>query len=413
MSVPDGYKQTEAGIIPDKWKAVPLLSVVQIASGQVDPKMEPYKSMTLVAPDHIEGGTGKLLSRRSAGDQKAISGKYLFGPGTVIYSKIRPYLVKATAVEFEGLCSADMYPLIPGEGVDASYLLAVLLGDHFTSYAISVSARSGMPKINRAELAGYYLALPPLSEQTAIGLALSDADALIASLEALAEKKRRIKDGTMHALLTGATRLPGFEGEWEARRLGNLGATYGGLTGKSKRHFGHGDGRYVPFMNVITNVVVDSNQLDRVEIAPSESQNSVLRGNILLNGSSETPEEVAFAAAVEDDFEGVYLNSFCFGYRLKSGAEATPLFLAYFLRATPGRSLVAALAQGATRYNISKRAFLKLEALLPTYQEQQAIVTVLSGMDAELQALNDQIEKARRVKAGMMQDLLTGSVRLL
>lgn len=399
MSVPNGYKQTEAGIIPDKWKAVPLLSVVQIASGQVDPKMEPYKSMTLVAPDHIEGGTGKLLSRRSAGDQKAISGKYLFGPGTVIYSKIRPYLVKATAVEFEGLCSADMYPLIPGEGVDASYLLAVLLGDHFTSYAISVSARSGMPKINRAELAGYSLALPPLSEQTAIGQALSDADALIASLEALAEKKRRVKDGTMHALLTGATRLPGFEGEWEAQRLGEVATlAMGGTPSRRNAHF-WGTGH--PWVSIRD-----------------------LHGRRITSTKEQITDEAALAMQVVP--EGTLMMSFklSIGRLSFAGCDLyTNEAICHFLSPEPDPSyLYYALGmvdfslygkQAVKGYTLNTSSLKSVEIIVPGNDEQRAIAAVLSDMDAELQALNDQIEKARRVKAGMMQDLLTGSVRLL
>src|SRR5262245_32680859 len=145
VEVKPGYKQTEVGMIPEEWEVRGLLKTVRIANGQVDPRNEPYRTMILVAPDHIEGGTGKLLEKRTAADQQAISGKYVFHAGDVVYSKIRPYLQKAILAEFDGLCSADMYPLTPAADVSAGFILAVLLAHRFTKYAESVSVRSGMP----------------------------------------------------------------------------------------------------------------------------------------------------------------------------------------------------------------------------------------------------------------------------
>ena len=161
MGLRPGYKRTEAGVIPDDWQLRPMLSAVRVATGQVDPRLEPYRSMTLVAPDHIQSGSGRLLKKETAADQRAISGKYLFSEGDIVYSKIRPYLRKAILADFEGLCSADMYPLKPASDVSAGFMFAAILGPDFSKYAESVSVRSGMPKINRAELAEYTIALPP------------------------------------------------------------------------------------------------------------------------------------------------------------------------------------------------------------------------------------------------------------
>lgn len=150
--VPAGYKRTEVGIIPKDWKLSSILDLVEIRSGQVDPRYEPYKSMILIAPDHIESNTGRLLATKSAADQLAISGKYLFKRGDILYSKIRPYLKKATLAQIDGLCSADMYALRPKDNISSGFILAVTLSNHFTKYAESVSLRSGMPKINREDI---------------------------------------------------------------------------------------------------------------------------------------------------------------------------------------------------------------------------------------------------------------------
>lgn len=138
--VPKGYKQTEVGVIPEDWHLRPLLQVVSIPTGQVDPRHEPYKKMVLVAPNHIEGGTGQLTNKKTADEQGAISGKYLFHAGDIVYSKIRPYLRKAILASFEGLCSADMYPLTPAEDVSSAFMFAVLLGNRFSRFADTVSA---------------------------------------------------------------------------------------------------------------------------------------------------------------------------------------------------------------------------------------------------------------------------------
>ena len=222
MEVKPGYKQTEVGVIPEEWEVRPLMSTVRIANGQVSPKVEPYKSMVLVAPDHIESSTGKLLGKETAAEQGAISGKYFFESGDIVYSKIRPYLRKAILADFSGLCSADMYPLKPATDISAGYILAVILGYRFSKYAESVSVRSGMPKINRTEMADFSLAVPPLPEQRAIATALSDVDGLLGGLDRLIAKKRDLKQAAMQQLLTGKTRLPGFSGDWKLKSFGDL-----------------------------------------------------------------------------------------------------------------------------------------------------------------------------------------------
>jgi len=150
-----------------------------------------------------------------------------------------------------------------------------------------------------------------------------------------------------------------------------------------------------------------------VRVAASEGQNQAYKGDLFFNGSSETPEEVGMCAVLLDKLQNVYLNSFCFGFRLRSGVEADGLYLAYFFRSGEGRALLYSLAQGATRYNLSKTNFLKLEIPLPILKEQTAIAAVLSDMDAELAALEARRDKTRALKQGMMQELLTGRIRLL
>jgi type I restriction enzyme S subunit len=138
-----------------------------------------------------------------------------------------------------------------------------------------------------------------------------------------------------------------------------------------------------------------------------------MKGDLLFNGSSETPEEVAMCAVLISEVSNLFLNSFCFGFRFREGVDVNGLFLAYYLRSKTGREMMKALAQGSTRYNLSKTALLKSPFCLPSSLEQSAIAEVLSDMDAEIAGLESKLAKARQVKQGMMQELLTGRIRLV
>ncbi|MDD3525196.1 MAG: restriction endonuclease subunit S [Candidatus Cloacimonetes bacterium] len=180
-----------------KWKVTKLCKCFEIVSGQVDPKEEPYRSMPLVAPNHIEQNTGRLICIETAKDQNAISGKYLFQSGDVVYSKIRPNLRKAFIAEFDGLCSADMYALRPlPDRIMTRFLLSILLGEHFTSFALTRCVRTGIPKLNRQELSEYELPLPTIEDQKRISSHLEAIDAeeqnLIRHRDEVRELKRQI-----------------------------------------------------------------------------------------------------------------------------------------------------------------------------------------------------------------------------
>lgn len=125
--------------------------------------------------------------------------------------------------------------------------------------------------------------------------------------------------------------------DWEIKTLGELGVTYGGLTGKTKADFGQGSERYIPFLNVMNNVIINHNQLEKVRIKPTEFQNAVRKGDLFFNGSSETPEEVGMCSLLKNEVSGVYLNSFCFGFRLFDKNLSSGIYLAYFFRSGAGR----------------------------------------------------------------------------
>ncbi len=204
---PHLYKESPLGRIPREWYVMAFLEVASLPSGQVSPLAPEYRDMPLVAPDHIESGTAKLIKVETAREQGAISGKYLFVPGDVVYSKIRPYLRKMWLANLNGLCSADMYPLRPRPGISSMFLLMVVMGERFSEFANAVSMRTGIPKINRHELASVELAVPPATEQMAIEEALSSVNRRIESERENLKKLGDQKQGLMDDLLTGRVRV--------------------------------------------------------------------------------------------------------------------------------------------------------------------------------------------------------------
>lgn len=416
MDVRCGYKQTDAGVIPEDWEPRGLLSAVSIANGQVDPRREPFRSMILVAPDHIESGTGKLLEKRTAAEQHAISGKYIFESGDIVYSKIRPYLKKAILAGFSGLCSADMYPLRPVDGVVGGYILSVLLAHRFTKYAESVSVRSGMPKINRAELASFSVAVPPPPEQLAIATALSDVDALLGGLDRLIAKKRDLRTGAMQRLLTGQTRLPGFTAPWQVRRLGDhIAFLRNGVHSRAQLTVGD-PVRYLHYgdIHVASSIRLDLSRamMPRLPTAAAARLTRLDDGDVVFVDASEDLvgvgksleiesangiEAVAGQHTIAARFEKEVLADGFKGY-----LQFVPAFIAHLRR----------LAAGTKVYATNRKHIASAEIALPEPDEQRAIARVLSDMETEIAALEARLTKTRDLKQAMMQALLTGRVRL-
>lgn len=157
------------GAVPEHWHLKRFKAVTRINSGQVDPRDERYRNAVLIAPNHVERGTGRIILQETAADQGADSGKYLVHADQVIYSKIRPNLRKAAIAPIDCLCSADMYPITAPEGeLRAGFLLQLMLSAPFTRYVVDCSLRVAMPKVNRDALGGCWLWYPGVAEQDAI-----------------------------------------------------------------------------------------------------------------------------------------------------------------------------------------------------------------------------------------------------
>jgi type I restriction enzyme, S subunit len=416
VEVRPGYKQTEAGVIPADWDATPLGELASVTAGGTPSRTNANYwngDIPWITTSEVDFYTINHADQFITKEGLNNSAAKVLPPGTLLMAlygqgKTRG---KIGILGIEAATNQACAAISLKHAVSREFIFHFLASRY--DAIRNLSNTGNQENLNSSLVRSIPVLLPPEAEQRAIAAALSDADALLEALTRLIAKKRDLKQAAMQQLLTGQTRLPGFRGEWEVKTLGDLGATYGGLTGKTKSDFGDGTGRYITFMNVMTNVVIDSEAFEQVRVSPAESQNRVLKGDLLFNGSSETPEEVAMCAVLTADIPHLFLNSFCFGLRLRPDCDADGLFLAYYLRSKEGRELMKSLAQGSTRYNLSKVALLNAPLRLPSHPEQTAIAAILSDMDAELSALEARRDKARAFKQAMMQELLIGRTRLV
>ena len=302
--------------------------------------------------------------------------------------------------------------IIPNEKLLNSYLLLYLTNNVRAWKSYAGSSRKD-PNITKKDIESFKIIVPPLPEQEKIAGILGTWDEAIEKLSNLIEQKKLLKKGLMQQLLTGKTRLKGFTQLWKEVKLGNIGATYTGLSGKNKDNFGRGS-YFIPYMNIYQNNHINPQQLEQVEVDEGEKQNTVKYGDIFFTTSSETPEEVGFASVLLFKPEqNIYLNSFCFGYRLNDFKSLLPEYASFLFRSIHVRKIMYKLAQGATRFNLSKNELMKEKIYLPSdISEQQAIANVLSTADDEINLLNQKLEALKEQKKGLMQQLLTGQTRV-
>jgi type I restriction enzyme S subunit len=202
-------------------------------------------------------------------------------------------------------------------------------------------------------------------------------------------------------------RFPEFRNEsWKDSELSKLGKTINGLNGKSSEDFGTGK-PFVTYKQVFDSAKVDLSKCGRVVIKENENQNTLLKGDILFTTSSETPHEVGYTSVVlNEPNEPTYLNSFCFSFRPFSLKQLQPEFSQYLFHSPTYRKSIGVLAQGITRFNISKGAFLKIKVPLPKNPiEQQKIAACLSSLDDVITAESKKLEVLKEHKKGLLQNL--------
>ena len=344
-----------------------------------------------------------------------ISGYYVVQPDNFVYNPRISVTAPCGPINRNRLNRAGvMSPLYTvfsvDESVDKTYLEHYFKTSRWHDFMFlegNSGARSDRFSISDATFFEMPIWCPKIPEQRAIAKQLETTDSLITLHQRKYDKLCAVKKSMLDKMFPkpGETkpeiRFDGFTDPWEQRKLGNCGTTYGGLTGKTKEDFGHGNARFIPYTNVFDNPLTDTKRLEAVEI--DSSQNQVAYGDVFFTVSSETPDEVGMSSVWLSDQEDVYLNSFCFGYRQDSTFD--PHYLAYMLRSSSVRSNLTLLAQGISRFNISKNKVMELSVPVPSAVEQKQLGQYFTKLDSLITLHQRKLNLLRNTKKSLLDKM--------
>ena len=410
-----GYKKTDIGLLPEEWNAVPLYAIGWFKNG-INKGSESFghgspfvNLMDVFGVNKIDSDEGLGLVETTDSEQKT----YCLKLGDVLFirSSVKPSGVGLTAV-IEKDISKSVYSgfllRFRDEGVlDTSFKKYCFYSEIFRRNLINASSVSANTNINQDNLKKLLLALPPTKkEQHAIASALSDADALLDSLDRLIAKKRDLKQAAMQQLLTGQTRLPGFSGEWEVKRLGDVAILKNGYAFKSNTYSNLGAFHVITIANV-QDGFMETESCNKISSEPPDLQphQRLSRGDILISMTGN----VGRVCHVNED--NCLLNQRV-GKLVPVGLSETFLFL--LLRQASFTSAMADVAKGGAQPNLSASDITNYLLHVPTeLSEQAAICDMLTVMNEEIEMLGKRRKKTAALKQGMMQELLTGRTRLV
>ena len=417
--VPEGYKKTKVGIVPADWQEHKLSHYLTVNNDKnTDLK---YTKDDVFS---ISGELGivnqiELLGRSYAGVSVAPYG--IVYPNDVVYTKsplkANPYgIIKTNKLGVTGIVSTLYAIFHCNNNVSPDYVQLYFESDHnLNNYLypiVNIGAKHDMKISDEGSLRGTVV-FPPLPEQEKIAEILQTQDKVIELQQKKIDELKRLKKGYLSKMFpkkgcnVPEIRFPGFTDPWEQRKLGDVGETYTGLSGKTKADFGHGQARFITYMNVFSNPISNPEMTEPIEIDPK--QNEVEVGDVFFTTSSETPEEVGMSSVLLEKRGKIYLNSFCFGFRPTEKIDS--YYLAYMLRSESAREKIILLAQGISRYNISKNKVMEIAVSLPSLDEQKLIGQYFRQLDNLITLHQRKLEEEQKKKKALMQLLLTGIVR--
>ena len=245
------------------------------------------------------------------------------------------------------------------------------------------------------------------TEQNKISKLFASLDSLIALHQRKCDKLKNVKKSLLEKMFPAEgkdvpeIRFKEFTDAWEQRKLGDMGSTFTGLSGKTKEDFGHGDAKFITYMNVFSNPIADLQMTETVEI--DSKQNCVKAGDVFFTTSSETPEEVGMSCVMPENAENTYLNSFCFGYRPTEKFDLN--YIAYVLRSKSFRKEMKFLAQGISRYNISKSKVMEVAIPVPSLDEQRKVGQYFSNLDNLITLHQRKCEKLKNIKKALLEKM--------
>ena len=405
--IPIGYKQTEAGVIPEDWNVRRLKeSCSKVTDGTHDTPKPVKSGVPFLTAIHVKDNriSYEDCLYVTKEDHDVIYKRCNPEMGDVLVVNIGAGIATSALVDVDFEFSLKNVALLkPSAGSLSGAYLNYCLSHRKAGITQALSSGGAQPFLSLNQIGDIAIPMPPILEQRAIATAMSDVDTLLAKLDQLIAKKRDLKQATMQQLLTGETRLPGFGGAWEVKRLGDVFSIF---AGKSKSSYVTAGGRYW---------VVDMGSVSTDgKLVVSKATNYY--GDFLNIGDLVMPKDdiggggIIGRVGYIDSAETYVLGDHVYCLRVNRG---NPLFLSYVINGYRINSELRKKVIGTAQLGLGRKSVDEQEVPFPPLDEQTAIATVLSDMDAELAALEARRDKTRALKQGMMQELLTGRIRLV
>lgn len=413
--VKPGYKQTEIGIIPEDWTVANFGSKVKIFRGGSPRPIQDYLTqaddgVNWIKIGDVREGDKYITSTEEKIIPEGVSRSRTVHAGDFILSNSmsfgRPYILNIDGCIHDGWLTIQEYE----QTFSKDFLYYLLSSDSVYQQYISTAAGSSVKNLNKEKVSALVVAYPEIGEQEKIAGALSCIDALIAYSEKELAKEKAIKQGAMQELLTGKKRLPGFSGEWKSYKLRDLGEFLKG-SGISRAESNTGKIPAVRYGELYThhhNYVVD--YISRISKDVAAKAKQVYKGDILFAASGETKEEIGKCAAIFSQ-ETIYAGGDILIFR--PSVYLNPIFMGTLLNTADVCRQRAEKGQGDAVVHIHTDSLGSIKIRIPENSEQDAIADILFEMDKEIKLLEQKLEKYRQVKRGMMQQLLTGKIRLV
>lgn len=430
LKVPEGYKMTEVGVIPGDWRIGKLAQLADIRSGIAkNSNAIPKNPLTVnyLRVANVQDGYLDLSEMSQLTISRDELNRFLVLPGDMLTNEGGDIDKLGRGALWKG----GFHPCVHQNHVFVVRCKSNLAPEYLNAWTSSTPARryfllagrqtTNLASINKTSLGQLPIALPPTkAEQQTIAEALRDADALVESLEQLLDKKRQIKQGAMQELLTGEKRLPGFSGEWEVKTFGELFDFSGGFTASRDQLSANGY-CYLHYGDIHTSnktyidVLAEYQEIPKLDVPLKKiTTTSLLEdGDVVFVDASEDDEGTSKHVVVSN-LDGIPFISGLHTIVAKSKtSELVNLYKRHCFQTRSVKVQFRFFAVGTKVSGISKSNIAKIFIPVPSIDEQTAIAAILSDMDSDIAALQAQLVKARQVKQGMMQELLTGRIRLV
>ena len=414
-NIPQGYKQTELGIIPEDWEYSPsqkYLKEISMGPFGSDIKVENFvgfgipvlNGANLQSYRLIDRFENYVTSQKAAALKKAVANK-----GDIIITH-RGTLGQVTYIpksaKFDRyVISQSQFRVRFNECIDSEFIVRYLLSPIGQECLLEFKGHTGVPALAQptTNFRNLPLLIPPIAEQRAIAEALSDVDGLIAALDKKIAKKRLLKQGAMQQLLTGKTRLPGFTDEWVEIQVKELGKWSKGQPFSKDQISADGKNSCIHYGELFSYGEVIENVKSNTDVKPSVKSSGK---DVLFPASDVTPIGLGRCSAL--NVKNVLLGG---DIIILEVAKDNPAYISYVINLN--KQQIIDRVTGTTVKHINSTLLGEIKISISTnIQEQQAIATILSDMDKEISDLEAQRDKYRLLKSGMMQKLLTGQIRL-